>query len=351
MARELYIAGVLLLSILLFFGCQSDSASSGNDEPDNQENPRSFFVGVSGLIPPNYPDPSDSDWQELFNSLPEYGEYLGMHVGWKQGETDEDGIPVTVNVAFDVTENQSIQPYVAIGFEPDELSQPEADNYMEENGEDFLEVCKAIARKYKPAIMLIGVEINRYFEKSPEGFADFADLYTELYQAIKNISPTTKVGSNFQLEYMKGEAMRSGIQHEPHWNIISQFQPRLDIVSFTVFPFFDYDHPNEIPDDYLTEITNHTTQPVMITETGWPSKPNPNVPDISASEDIQVEYFERLLELVDPLPFHALIWAFQHDPEIGIANGLFDHIALKNNDGTQKQLFSEWKELVERPVE
>lgn len=343
--------GLILLSVALLFSCATDSSNSDDNETNNQSDPRSFFVGVSGLIPPNYPNPSDSDWQILFNSLPEYGEYLGMHVGWKEGETNEDGIPVTVNVAFDVTGNQPIQPYVGIGFEPDELTRQQADRYFKENGQEFLEVCVAIAQKFEPAVMLIGVEINRYFEKSPDGFADFVALYQSIYDAIKDASPTTKVGSNFQLEYMKGEAMRSGVQHEPHWSIIDQFQPALDIVSFTVFPFFDYDHPDDIPDNYLTEITTHTTQPVMITETGWPSKPNPNVPVISATEDIQVEYFERLLQLIEPLPLHALIWAFQHDPEIGIANGLFDHIALKNNDGTPKKLFPEWQELVERPVE
>ena len=335
---------------MVITGCIKNSANSNNEEGENQIKPRSFYAGVSGLIPRNYPNPSDSDWQNLFNTLTEYGDFLGIHTGWNEGETDEDGIPVTVNIAFQVTENQVIQPYVAIGFEPDELTQQEADDYINENGQDFLEVCLAIAEKHQSEIMLIGVEINRYFEKSAEGFADFVDLYADIYQGIKNVSPSTLVGSNFQLEYMKGDAMRSGVQHDPHWDIVDDFQPALDIVSFTVFPFFDYNHPGEIPDDYLNEITQHTDQPVMITETGWPSVSNPNIPDISASEDIQVEYFERLLELTEPLPLHALIWAFQHDPEIGIANGLFDHIALKNNDGTPKKIFTEWQELVERPV-
>lgn len=337
--------------INLLSACKNDSSGTNNEELANQPEPRSYYVGVSGLIPRNYPNPSDSDWQNLFGTLPEYGDYLGMHVGWNEGERDATGIPVTVNITFDVTEHQTIQPYVAIGFEPDELTQQEADNYIEENGQDFLDTCEAIAEEYQPGIMLIGVEINRYFEKSEEGFSDFVNFYPDIYQAIKNVSPSTKIGTNFQLEYMKGEAVRTGAQHEAHWNIIGQFQPALDIVSFTVFPFLDYNHPNEIPDDYFTEITEHTNRPIMITETGWPSKQNPNIPDISTSEDIQVEYFERMLELTEPLPLHALIWAFQHDPEIGIANGLFDHIALKNNDGSPKKLFTEWTELVERPVE
>lgn len=343
------ILGVLFICSLP--SCTSESTRSSDDDPNNQPEPRSFYVGVSGLIPRNYPNSSDSDWQNLFNTLPKYGDYLGMHVGWNEGDTDEEGIPVTVNLAFNVLDEKSIQPYVAIGFEPDDLTQVQADNYIDENGQNFLTACEKIAQEYQPNIMLIGVEINRYFEKSPDGFADFVNLYPDIYKAVKSVSPSTMVGSNFQLEYVKGKAMRTGVQHEAHWNIIGQFQPTLDIVSFTVFPFFDYDHPEEIPDDYFSEISEHTTQPIMITETGWPTKPNPNVPDISASEDIQVEYFERLIELTNPLPLHTLIWAFQHDPEIGIANGLFDYIGLKNNDGSPKKVFSEWQELVDRPLD
>lgn len=341
----------LLFSLIFLGACSDNPSSNNNDDLENGLESRSFLVGVSGLIPKNYPNPSDSDWQNLFNTLPEYGEYLGMHVGWNEGEADQQGIPLTVNVAFDVTDNQTIQPYVAIGFEPDELSQEEADNYIAENGQDFLAVCVEIAQKHQPAIMLIGVEINRYFEKSEEGFSDFVDLYPDIYQAIKDVSPATLVGSNFQLDYMRGEAFRSGAEHDPHWEIINNFEPVLDIVSFTAFPYFDYDEPNEIPDNYFTEIGNHTSQPVMITETGWPSKPVSAFPGISASEDLQVEYFDQLLALTEPLPLHTLIWSFQHDPEIGIAGGLFDYIGLKNNDGSPKKMFTEWTELVERPVE
>lgn len=342
---------VIMLLFLHVQSCKKDTPAGENGDPDNElPEPRSFRTGVSGLIPANYPNPSDSDWQNLFDSLPEYGEYLGMHVSWNE-EPDTDGIPATVNLAYDITEGQQVQPYVGIGFEPDQLSQEEADSYFEEHGQDFLQACVAIAEKHQPSLMLIGVELNRYYEKSESGFNDFIALYPDIYNAIKEVSAGTQVGSNFQMDYMRGAATRTNIPHEPHWEILDRFEPGMDVVSFTAYPFFDYDHPDDIPENYFTQITEYTSQPVMITETGWPSKTNQQVPDTSASEDIQLLYLEKLLALTEPLPRFALIWSFQHDPEIGVARGLFDYIALKNNDGSSKKVFDEWKSLVERPVE
>ena len=347
------IFAILLCIPLVFAGCSDSSMSTGDDDDDmmDQPKPRSFFVGVSGLIPRNYPNPSNSDWQNLFDTLPEYGEFLGMHVGWREGELDENDIPVIIETAYTITAGKNIEPYLGIGFEPDRLSQQEADSYFQTNGDSFLALCTEIAEKYQPGIFFIGVEINRYFEKSPDGFDDFIDLYPRIYSAVKNVSPSTQVGSNFQLDYMKGDAERTNTPHSPHWDTLDRFEPQMDIASFTAYPFFDYDHPNDIPENYFTEIQEHIDRPIMITETGWPSRMNPQVPDIDASEDIQVLYLEKLLELTNPLPLHSLIWAFQHDPELGIAAGLFDYIALKNNNGDPKKVFMEWESLIERPVE
>jgi len=68
---------ILLLSPSIFFtGCDDSSTDATGDNNEEEENldPRSFYAGVSGLIPKNYPEPSDSDWEELFDLLPEYGE-------------------------------------------------------------------------------------------------------------------------------------------------------------------------------------------------------------------------------------------------------------------------------------
>jgi hypothetical protein len=73
---------LLIPFAVLFQGCNGESSVSPENDYNGLE-PRSYKVGISGLIPQNYPSPADSDWEELFDSLPDYGDYLGIHVGWK----------------------------------------------------------------------------------------------------------------------------------------------------------------------------------------------------------------------------------------------------------------------------
>ncbi|MDO8634271.1 MAG: hypothetical protein Q7K34_03175 [archaeon] len=303
---------------------------------------RGFLIGMAGFIPKNHPQSSEADWKDLFDRLPESGELFGVYSGWN--DTLVENIPQQVHTAFGLAEQKKIIPIVAIGFEPDSLSQEEADNYVKNNGEGFKSTAVAIAEKFRPKYLALGVEINRYYEKSPAGFADFVALYRETFDAIKNASPGTKVFTVFQVEYMKGGGKLSDAEHTKHWEIIREFEDKLDLVGFTVYPFLDYATPGEIPDGYLAEIKQFTDKPVIITETGWPSE---EIAGIPATEESQKEYLIRLLGLTQELELEAIVWILPHDTSVAAGNGLFNHLSLRKNNGQEKQAFGYWQALLE----
>ncbi len=322
----------------------NDTEPTSNVHPLAKELPiteRNFKVGTAGFVPTHWPNPTDRDWATLGDTIAEYGELYGVHTGWHENP-DSEGIPQVVNIVYQITAKSNTKPYIAIGVEPDQLTQEEADNYFKENGQDFKNTAVKIAEKYHPEIMILGVEINRFYEKSPTGYEDFVTVYKETYDAIKEVSPNTEIGSNFQLEYMKGNAKVTGGNHEPHWQVIDMLGNKQDLVTFTTYPYFDYNTPTEIPEDYYTEIKDHTSKPIMITETGWPSK---NVGSVKGSTELQIEYLKILLERTESLNLEALIWVFPHDINTGIAGGLFDSISLKENDGDEKPAFEYWEAL------
>jgi hypothetical protein len=97
----------------------------------------------------------------------------------------------------------------------------------------------------------------------------------------------------------------------------------------------------------------------MITETGWMSREKFGG-DLAAlngvwtgSEQEQVEYLNRLQQLVKDTNMLFVNWAFMHDysmwveGDIPTALPLFDSIGLRNYDGTEKMVWKEWRELVE----
>jgi len=175
--------------------------------------------------------------------------------------------------------------------------------------------------------LALGVEVNRYWEKSPEGFDDFLSVYSKTYDEIKQVSPDTNVFSIFQFEYMKG---LSG--HEEHTALIGRFGNKLDLVGITTYPFLEFESPEQIPDDYF-----FVTQQILITETGWPSQP---VADIIGSEETQEQYVKKLFEIL-PDNTKGVIWSFPHD--IGIEYPPFEHVSLKTSDGEEKMAYAMWR--------
>ena len=313
----------VLLLLLLLAACTAPI-----QEPVVPEEKTPILKGVAGFIPANYPDSQQEDWENLFATLPEYGELFGVYTAWD--DNLEEGIPQQVRLAYQL---EGVTPVIGLGFEPDILDSP--DTYMRENGAAFKEVAVNIAEEYQPEYLALGVEINRYWERSPSGFDDFLSTYSRTYDAVKEVSPDTKVFTIFQLDYMRGAAALSGRPHEKHAGLIERFGDKLDLVGFTVYPFLEYDVPERVPDDYFPPTNKH----IIVTETGWPSESLIGDPTTEADQDA---YVSRLWSVL-PENTHAVIWSFPHD--IGLEYPPFEHISLKHNNGTAKRAYSTWKQI------
>ena len=341
------IFSILMMMLIALTGCSGGSEVSPLAEVF-QITQRDFKMGTAGFVPKNWPEPQQEDWTDLFGKIPEYGEVYGVHIQWDDKLTEEN-IPEQVELVYQVTKGKAVTPYIALGFEPDRMSAAEADYYFKEKGDELKKVALAVAKKYKPYVLILGVESNRFYEKSPVGYRDFVSLYKEIYDEVKKISPETKVATNFQLEYMKGEAYLTGRKHEKHYDILEMFGEKMDLVTVTTYPWFDYNNPQDIPDDYFMDIRQYSSKPLMITETGWPSHGFP-VPSVDADPQTQVDYLIRLVELTKDMDTEGIVWVFPHDAPLGIAGGIFDHISLRERDGKDKEAYGYWQALKSLPI-
>jgi len=68
------------------------------------------------------------------------------------------------------------------------MTQEEADTYFQVNGDAYRDVAVAVAQQYQPGILMLGVECNRFYEKSPGGFDDLLAVYAETYDAVKAVA-------------------------------------------------------------------------------------------------------------------------------------------------------------------
>lgn len=315
---------------------------------------RGFYMGIAGLIPANFPDSSEEDWLNLYESLPETGELLGVYTSWTDSEETEGEIPGVVDAAFGFAEEYDFIPLVALGTYRDAAIGEVETTITWTNAEQvsrFRQTAVSIAEQYQPLYLALGVEINRYYDDDPQGFAAFVTAYSDIYDAIKDVSPGTLVFTIFQLERLRGAGYLTGTSEgrQPHWELLSMFGVRLDLAVFTTYPYFDFTSPADIPDDYYASIAEHTDRPIAFSEIGWPSAPLSTAPEseFGGSEQEQVDFVRRFLDLAADLDLGLMVWSFPNDIGLGI-NPAFESVSLRHNDGTPKPALDVWRAVVEQ---
>jgi hypothetical protein len=92
-----------------------------------------------------------------------------------------------------------------------------------------------VVRASRPLYLSIGNEVNRWYEKygldGPNGFRNYVSLYEETYDAVKRLSPETKVYCVFAREVVDE-------YREADMSVIGLFKPeKIDILVLTSYPF------------------------------------------------------------------------------------------------------------------
>ena len=303
--------------------------------------------GVAGLIPRNFPTTEAADWIAMYEGLGETGGMLGVYGGWTDEQTSRGEIPVVFRSAFAANQQYEFTPVIGLGLFTENVVTgavaPTIDWSNPAERQQYLDVAIAIASEYAPPFMIVGAEINRVWEQYPEEFDGFVAAWPELYAAVKAASPGTRVGTGFQLEFLRGEAYLSGETREPAWQLLDLFAGQIDLITFSSYPYFDFGSPEAIPDDYYLEAAKHAGAPIGFTELGWPSRPLYTAPDsqYGGSPEEQASFAARFLELTADVDIAFALWSFQHD--LGEPGGpAFDSVSLRLNDGTPKPALTVW---------
>jgi hypothetical protein len=205
----------------------------------------------------------------------------------------------------------------------------------DENKKTYKDIAVAFAEKYKPAYLGIGIEVNGVYLKSPAEFEQFVPFYNEVYDAVKTVSPGTRIFTVFQLERMKGLTLWELEETKAHWELIDRFKS--DLIAFTTYPGLFYRDPSDIPPDHYTEIKSHTTKPIAITEIGWHSLASPQ--GWESSEREQAEFIETFFELTGGMDVRIAIWSFLYDPE---TIEPFNSMGLRRDNGTARPAWDAW---------
>ncbi len=236
-------------------------------------------------------------------------------------------------VLTELSKTYDYTPIIALQFftqSSGELLRPLDANTQQQYKDSTL----SYVEQYHPKYLALGIETNILYEKSPEDFNNFVQFYNELYNEIKTISPETKIFTIFQLERMKGLEGLFGTKTSTQWELLEQFNQ--DLVAFTTYPSLIYNSPEEIPDDYYTEIQTHTTKPIAFTEIGWHTNQEPK--GYESNEQEQSEFIPKFLNQTSKNT-EFIVWSFMYDQDTTIP---FNSMGLYKSDGTEKLSAALW---------
>jgi len=195
-----------------------------------------------------------------------------------------------------------------------------------------LDVVKAI----RPRYLSLGNEVNRWYEKydedGPNGFTYYVSLYEETYDAVKKLSPETKVFCIFAREIVSEN-------REANMEVISLFNPnKMDLLVFTSYPYaLGKTNPSLLPDDYYSKAADYMAgKPFGFSEIAWASL------DALGGEQGQADFITQATSRLTRdrgINLYLFGWAWLHDLNEN------DAVGLIKTDGTEKLGYIEWKKI------
>ncbi|MFO8050521.1 MAG: tandem-95 repeat protein [Thermoplasmatota archaeon] len=198
----------------------------------------------------------------------------------------------------------------------------------------YIQSAKDIVNASGPRYLSIGNEVNRWFEEygmdrlDPNGFQNYISLYNETYDAIKALSPDTRVFCTFSREIVKDN-------REANLSILEHFDPdRMDVLVFTSYPFAvsGINRAADMDDDYYFRAFSHfSNKPFGLSEVAW--KADPAFGGERGQSDFVSDLFSRFTASMD---VEFLSWNWLHDL------GTNDLTGLKDMQGNERSAYRTW---------
>ncbi len=193
-----------------------------------------------------------------------------------------------------------------------------------------------VVRAARPRYLSLGNEVNRWYEKygasGPDGFKNFVSLYEETYDAVKRLSPETKVFVVFAREIVSEN-------READLEVLRLFDAsKLDLLVFTSYPYsLGRTSPSAIPDDYYSQAAAFMSgKPFGFTEIAWPSLP------ALGGEQAQADFITQATTRLTRdrgVKLELFGWPWLHDLDEN------DSVGLIKRNGAEKLAYAVWKSV------
>ncbi len=310
-----------------------------------------FDFGVT-WTPVDYPIPSPTQLTTFYDEHAAYGRMIAVHRPWRESRASA-GVPDGFSEQR-AAEARTHDFVLMAGFgftdQPpaDLTSDAEPTNNTWTNQATrvaFCQMASTWASEHHPKYLFLGNEIDSYYRDHAADWPNWVSELAACRDAVHAVSPATLVFTTFQLEFVKGQASRTGVSRPADWQPVVDVADAVDAIGFTTYPFFEFESPADLPDTYYSEIADHTAKPILFTEIGWTA--NPASPYTGSDTD-QVDLIERLFVLTTGIDVRYAAYLAKNDfPTSLIGSGsAFFEIGLRDPSGTPRPADAAWRAAV-----
>ncbi len=275
-------------------------------------------------------------WCELTGEDIEYGHRLRLH----QAELAKTmGMKVALTLDFTHENSGSIGDILPtpdgtpVGSLNDTIVK---DAYVKE----LIELCSIVLPDY----VIVGIEASIFYEKHPEQWSAYVDMFKEIADSLKIIYPDIHVTSYFTLPWM---VQNNGAINWSHAAVWLQLLPQLGSIAYSTYPeVMDLSGVDLAPGYFVKPAEIAPDLPIILLEFGVPGGP-----DAQISFEDQEQYLERIFQELATVDVELVCWFSIYDQSyLGYPEYLataFSHIGMHTQDGTPKPVWALWQSVYE----
>ncbi len=327
MKRVLFwVFGILIVLLGLVLAAVVASQPKENESAATDETASERLVGVS-LSPKSF---AATDYLAFFDKAADVGNTLSWAGPWADLAKPNNAALTVIKES----KKRGVTPVIITGPADGEVF----DGIFQQG---FRDAVLNFVKGNDVPYLGIGNEINITYYDSSARYESLVSILNQLAKDVKDASPTTKVFTIFQLERLKG--LHGGLfggKNSTTDNDMALLKgiENFDMVAFTTYPCLIYKTPAEIPEEYYSDITNHTNLPVIFTEVGWFREGPATGWEATVQE--QADFITRFQELTERFDPKLVIWPFLYKQDIAAPfEGLF---LLTSNEETSPG-YEAWK--------
>jgi hypothetical protein len=318
---------------------------------------RSLHIKGYGLSPQGFP----VDYSKLPEFLTEVGQLTRGGVfwngAWRDSAAASGQIPAAAKLVLGNAATYGYAPIICFGWRSGttvllDVPANATKNWTNSEAQSlFRQMLVDCATTYQPPYIFIGNENSLYYEQDAVDYSRWITFYNSCYDAIKQVSPQTRVGTVFNYEHLSGRGELVGWSTTTYWEALTAHDlNKVDIVGITLYPWFYYYHAADVQNNYLDALYSRINdKTIAITETGWPAS-NPaelTIPEIwTSSEQEQVAYVPKIFSLINGRDCPIVNWLFLYDMADdgthSTAWQMFGSVAFKDSNNNARPALAGW---------